>query len=95
MFIWDIDILCLDIVPILVCYIWILKSYVGNIILYLCFTWILKSYVRKPDVLMLIWTLTSYLYTVSFLSKCLHLDIEILYPTPVPPICYMLDIDIR
>ena len=30
-------------------------------------------------------TLTSYLYTVSFLPKCLHLDIEILYPTFVTP----------
>ena len=79
----DIDILCLDIVFLLVCYIRILISYVWNIILYLCFMWILKSYVRKPDTLMFIWTLTSYLHTVPVLPKCLHLDIEILYPTPV------------
>ena len=91
----DIDILCLDIVCLLVCYIRILISYVWNIILYLCFTWILTSYVRKPDTLMFIWTLTSYLHTVPVFPKCLHLDIEILYPTFVTPICYILDIDIR
>ena len=48
----------------------------------------------ESPVLVFIRTLTSYLYTV-LLPQLFHSDIEILYPTTMPPRCYTLDIDIR
>ena len=87
-------------IRILTSYVWNCASF-GYLISYVWNISILVFYVDidilcpEPPVLVFIWTLTSYLYTVSFLPKCLHLDIEILYPTFVTPICYILDIDIR